>query len=66
MLTLVCGRVPPHTRALTRTSAGDALLVDLAQVSDAALVGAGAHALPVHGVPPEQGRLGDGKLLHDA
>lgn len=48
------------------TSAGDALLVDLTEVSDAALVGAGSHALPVHRVPAEQCRLRDRKLLHDA
>lgn len=49
-----------------RTSAGDALLVDLAEVSHAALVGSRPHALPVHRVPPEQSGLGDGELLHDA
>lgn len=48
------------------TSAGDALLVDLAEVSDAALVGAGSHALPIHRVPAEQSRLRDGELLHDS
>lgn len=47
------------------TSAGDALLVDLAEVSHAAVVGAGSNALTVHRVPAEQGRLRNGKLLHD-
>lgn len=48
------------------TSAGDALLVDLTEVSDAALVGAGSHTLPIHRGPAKQSRLRDGKLLHDA
>lgn len=47
------------------TSAGDALLVDLAEVSHAAVVGAGSNALTVHRVPTEQGCLRNGKLLHD-
>lgn len=47
------------------TSAGDTLLVDLAQVGDTSLVGAGSHALTVHGVPAEQSGLRDRKLLHD-
>ncbi len=48
------------------TSAGDALLVDLTEMSDAALVGASSHTLPVHRVPAKQSRLRDGKLLHNA
>lgn len=62
----VAGNVSAYSENLCSTSAGDALLVDLAQVGDAAVVGAGPHALPVHGVPAEQRGLGDGELLHDA
>ena len=50
---------------VTLTSAGDALLVDLAEVCHTALIGSRPHALPVHGGPGHERRLGDRKLLQD-
>lgn len=51
---------------LSFTSTGDALLVDLAQVSHTALVWTRPRALPVHRRPRQERCLWDSKLLQDA